>query len=273
MNQPSKGTSAMPLDREDTYKCLEQRYFSPQMDEAAELAAFPEQIKSVNVFFDVGAAIGQYTKAANERMRGGHIFAFEADPVRFERLKENCARWEKSSTNKITAIHAAVCDKDQPISFLTPEDSLRSGGLFIPGPPEQTKKNDWLKLSVQGISLDTFCETNKLTPDLVKIDIEGAEYRALIGAKKILRTQHCRFLVEVHPWGDLLALKKPSDVFNLFCEHGYDFTRVERHWHFEKAQNSYMAWIKNSGMTIVLDNPLLTKVVKTFMLKFVLSKR
>jgi FkbM family methyltransferase len=264
----------MPLDREDIYKCLEQRYFSPQMDEAAELAAFPEQIKSVSVFFDVGAAIGQYTKAANEEMRGGHIFAFEADPVRFERLKHNCAQWEKCSTNTITAVHAAVCDEDKPIAFMTPEDSLRSGGLFIPGMPgTQNEQDNWLKLSIPGISLDAFCEENKVTPDLVKMDIEGAEYRALIGAKNILRMHHCRFLVEIHPWGDLLAQKKPTDVFNLFAQHGYDFTRVERHWHFEEARNRYLASLKNKGMGVVLSHPFLLSVAKTVMVKCFLRKR
>lgn len=264
----------MKLNRNDIYRDLEKRYFSEQMDEAAEIRAFPYQLKAAKVFLDVGAAIGQYTKVANELMSDGHIFAFEADPVRFERLKDNCAQWEKSSTNKITAVHAAVCDEDRPISFMTPENSLRSGGLFIPGMPgERNNQDTWLQLSIQGVSLDSFCQANHVRPDLVKMDIEGSEYRALVGAKQILSTQHCRFLVEVHPWGDLLAPRKPSDVFNLFCNHGYDFTRVERHWYFEKAKNRYIAALKNRLIKLVLNNPYLLQTVKTVMVKYFLKKR
>jgi FkbM family methyltransferase len=187
------------MNRDEIYKDLDRRYFSEQMDEAAEIRAFPNQLKNVKVFLDVGAAIGQYTKAANDQMKNGQIFAFEGDPVRFERLQNNCHQWEKVSTNKITAVHAAVRDRDELVSFMTPENSLSSGGLFIPGTPNQTKDQDnWLKLSIQGISLDTFCKRNQLMPDLVKMDVEGAEYGALVGAKNILKTQCCRFLIEVH---------------------------------------------------------------------------
>lgn len=264
----------MRLNRNEIYKDLERRYFSEQMDEAAEIRAFPNQVKGAKVFLDVGAAIGQYTKTANDQMENGRIFAFEGDPVRFERLQENCAQWEKDSTNKITAVHAAVCDRDELISFMTPENHLCSGGLFIPGMPDQIKGQDnWLKLSIPGISLDTFCEKNQLTPDLVKMDIEGAEYGALIGAKNILKTQRCRFLIEVHPWGDLTAKKKPVDVFNLFAEYDYDFKRVERHWHFELAVNKYMAKIKNAGINIVFNNPLLLNLSKGVMAKYFLNKR
>ena len=47
-------------------------------------------------------------------------------------------------------------------------------------------------------SLDEFCGT--LRPDVIKIDIEGAEYMALRGAEKILRSRcTSAILCEIHP--------------------------------------------------------------------------
>ena len=255
---------------------LETRYFSDEMDEAAELSTFPQQLTNVRVFFDIGAAIGQYTKVANEHLRNATIVAFEADPIRFEHLEENCRRWERLSTNTIRAVHAAVCDKDGAIAFQAHEDSVRSGGLFIPGMPDvqaDTDRNSWLTLSIQGMSLDTYCKANQLTPDLVKMDIEGAEYRALLGAQSILQMQQCRFLIEVHPWGDIPKDKKPADVFNLLAQYGYDFTRLERHWSFAKAKHRSLALLKNRGMRFVFGHPLLLRTLKRVMVRYILSKR
>jgi hypothetical protein len=34
------------------------------------------------------------------------------------------------------------------------------------------------------------------------MDIEGAEYRALLGSKRFWASLETTFLIEVHPWGD-----------------------------------------------------------------------
>jgi FkbM family methyltransferase len=266
----------MSMSRAEIIANLETRYFSDEMDEAAELSAFPQQLTNVRVFFDIGAAIGQYTKVANEHLRSATIVAFEADPIRFEHLEENCRRWERQSTNFVRAVHTAVCDKDGEITFQVHEDSVRSGGLFIPGMPDtQTGANrdNWQTLSLQGVSLDTYCRANRLTPDLMKMDIEGAEYRALLGARSVLQRQQCRFLIEVHPWGDIPKEKKPADVFNLLAEYGYDFTRLERHWSFAKAKRPFLALLKNRGMRFVFRHPLLLRTLKHVMVRYILSKR
>ena len=39
---------------------------------------------------------------------------------------------------------------------------------------------------VKSVSLDDFCKSKNLKPDILKVDIEGSEVDLLIGAKKII---------------------------------------------------------------------------------------
>ena len=48
------------------------------------------------------------------------------------------------------------------------------------------------------IALGDFCERRRLDPDVVKIDVEGAEGRVLAGARPLLQRRKALFFVEVH---------------------------------------------------------------------------
>ena len=80
----------MSMSRAEIIANLETRYFSDEMDEAAELAAFPRQLTSVRAFFDIGAAIGQYTKVANEHLRNATMW-----PLR--RILFGSSIWRKTA--------------------------------------------------------------------------------------------------------------------------------------------------------------------------------
>jgi hypothetical protein len=49
-------------------------------------------------------------------------------------------------------------------------------------------------------TLDAFCRSRKIVPDVVKIDVEGAEMKALRGAETFLRSRRGSIFLEVHPW-------------------------------------------------------------------------
>lgn len=262
----------MKMNSADIYKTLEVRYFSDQMDESSEVKALPKLLENVTTFVDVGAALGQYTFIANKVLRHGTIYAFEADPFRFKRLERNCREWEKTSTNKIQAIHAAVGNISEKVSFMVHCNSLRSGCFFIPGMPEiENKQEEWENISVDCISLDSVFKN--FDPDLVKMDVEGAEYKILEGASNILKRGKCRFLVEVHPWGDPTIKKKPADVFNYFANYSYDFRRMERHWLFQQTHMTLKTSLKNKAVNIILNNQFLRNIVKKFMVNWILNKR
>jgi hypothetical protein len=55
------------------------------------------------------------------------------------------------------------------------------------------------EVMVPSVTLDAFCRERRIAPDVIKIDVEGAELRVLRGARAILTTHRPRVLCEVHP--------------------------------------------------------------------------
>jgi FkbM family methyltransferase len=51
---------------------------------------------------------------------------------------------------------------------------------------------------VPTITIDTLCADFGLTPGLIKIDVEGAEYGVLQGSKACAKKGQTHYLVEMH---------------------------------------------------------------------------
>jgi FkbM family methyltransferase len=130
---------------------------------------------------DVGANVG-YCTLMIARCIGpeGHIIAIEPSPENLPELELNI----RSNHVPATVIPCAVSSNNR--RFV----GLRSGtnsGI--------TEDDDAIDYRVEQVTLDTVV-TGPV--DFVKLDIEGYEYRALLGAQKLL-TMHPTMFVEVHP--------------------------------------------------------------------------
>lgn len=200
--------------RSRLYESLEEKYFGYQPNEAEILAMLQPLLQNVKVFVDVGASLGLYTYHANRNMRDGTILALEADPVRFERLKENCARWAAESSNRIIPINVAIADEDGEIE-ISVSDSEVSGGIAV----DSSRSKTWRKIRVPMRKLDTiFAEYSGRA--FIKMDIEGAEYLAFQGARNLLASGP-DMILEVHSWGDPKFNKQSWDVLRLLADEGY----------------------------------------------------
>ncbi len=78
---------------------------------------------------------------------------------------------------------------------------------------------------VQAISLDDFCDKFALRPDFLKMDIEGAEYDALLGAKKTISQCRPKLLIELHHFDGNAAT---NPVPKLLMEWSYRIQWIER---------------------------------------------
>jgi FkbM family methyltransferase len=272
MGNRARFAGAAPLtpmgepSQEELLRTLESHYFGPEMQERAEIEALPVLLSGVRTFVDVGAALGQYTFFANKAMQGGIIYAIEADPVRASRLGQLSKEWKgNTGSNEIVVLNQAISDSVGKCSFFV-TDGDRSGGLFpVDGLPGTGAGSfDWREITVEATTLDALFE-GRPPPDLVKIDIEGGEYRALQGAEGMLREGRTRFMVEVHPWGDPTIRKRASDVFDLMAGFHYDFRRLHHHWLFARSGATMIAWAKNRLIHLVFDHPVVTGAVRRVM--------
>lgn len=225
------------MEKQKIIEVLNEAYFSEECHERELLAALPELLAGARVFVDVGASLGQYTFHASRILSGGRLYAFEADPVRFEELERNCRKWAEESSNEITAVHSAVSSEDGELKFFVTNSDI-SGGLFT---REVSKKQvDWSEEKVKSVRLDSFFKDE--VPDLVKMDVEGAELQVLKGARDILSAGKTGFLIEVH---NIPGQINPAEVLRFMESFGYFPRMISGRVFFRKKRNSIMNRLKN----------------------------
>ena len=150
------------------------------------------------VVYDLGANAGFYAMIAARAVGPtGCVYAFEPTPALAVRLRDNATR---NSFKNVQVVEAAVSAKDGQISFgivgpLSVNNSVRT---------EQVAET----LAVDSIRLDTFCPEHR-PPDLLLIDIEGAEIEALESGLQMITQHRPVIMVEVHWLG-----QKFIDFFN-----------------------------------------------------------
>ncbi len=131
-----------------------------------------------DIFFDIGANYGFYSLLAKQVLKEKNIHLFEPNPDVYKALKLTFQS-TKANLNKL-----ALSDKNGTNHFYNNFKELHSGGSsLIKNQVKGGVKENKVKCS----KLDSYCKKNKVKPDFIKIDIEGGEYRVLLGGKKTLK--------------------------------------------------------------------------------------
>jgi FkbM family methyltransferase len=246
----------MKNDPAEAFKQLEEQYFGSHKHESAEIDRLPEILQNVRCFADVGASLGQYSYFASKILKNARILCVEADPYKAERLRQVSKSWAAETGNEFQVIEKAASDQPCMLTFFIPESHLSSGAFF----PLSETAVGWEKTDVQADTLDTIFAN--VDVDFLKLDVEGAEYRALVGAAELMKRCDIRLLLEIAPWGDKERSHRPSDVLHLLCSYGYDFTVFENHYLFTKRGSPFGRWLKSRLLGIVLDHPGVKRRVK-----------
>ncbi len=136
---------------------------------------------------DVGANMGKYTmlsaKAVGER---GLVISVEADPLDFQRLKENT---RLNNFNNVVLCHVAAWNSDTTLRFFKGHHS-----------GHHSLKINWRLgyFTVPARTLDSvLCELLVEKVNWIKIDVEGAEVEVLEGAKNIMHKYKPKIVVEI----------------------------------------------------------------------------
>ncbi|KYK35635.1 MAG: FkbM family methyltransferase [Theionarchaea archaeon] len=144
-------------------------------------------------FFDVGACLGYYTMIASKAVGiRGVVHAFELDKFNCSIIKKNL---ERNQCRNVKVHHIAVSDTLGTVEYIRGTDSR---GTYSLNSGLKTLE-DKTFMTVDSTSLDEFCATMNIIPDVIKIDVEGAELKVLNGMKKLLYTRDIKLFCEVHP--------------------------------------------------------------------------
>ena len=182
------------------------------------------------VCLHVGASDGRHSYVMTQVAPKARIYAFEPSAFAFEVLKVGIS-WHRMG-KQVTAIHAAVADKPGELLLVTPKKtSGRMGRAYAyvaeTRPNGQARPDlDDTGMDVEPtpvLTLDDFCAEHHVERvDFIRMDIEGAELKALMGALKILDRDLPHVLLEIHP--DMLQARFGSSgeaVLDLFRDRGY----------------------------------------------------
>lgn len=133
------------------------------------------EIDSGTVFYDIGAHFGQFSIPA--ALCGADCVSFEPFPGNAEQLRQFCSAAGVSPTFR----DIVITDSDGPVSF-----GGVDGGTEARIAPEGDE--------MEGRRLDSL---DLPSPDVVKIDVEGAELRVIEGGRETLSQADC-VVCEVH---------------------------------------------------------------------------
>ncbi len=172
------------------------RYLAWNLD---EYAAFRAAARPGMTALDIGANVGAYSLLLGQWVGpDGRVCAFEPAPASFAALRRHLELNRLEGI--VTALPMAVCDRVGDVTMLA-QTSSGANRLATAGDPSADG------VTVTATTIDAFCAERKLTPQFIKIDVEGFELAVLRGARATL--ERCRddlsLFVEFHPaaWASL----------------------------------------------------------------------
>ena len=197
------------------------RYAGGKIHEESITELLLEDLKASKCFVDVGANLAWYTCLASKRMPNGIVYGFEMDSLNYALLQKNVSINE---CRNVMIYHAAVTDMPGRASYKRRSIDPRADFHLSSGAPET---DAGAEISVEAISLDDFFEDKEVKPDVIKIDVEGAETKVLKGMKGIMKTQDLRLFVEVHPRVLPELQSSTKEVLSLLIDSGYEVFEIE----------------------------------------------
>ena len=155
-----------------------------------EYEAFRRVVRPGFTVLDVGANVGAYTLLFAQWVGpAGHVIAFEPAPASIEGLRRQLALNHLAA--RVEVVEAAVAGTVGSASF---ECDGASGANAL-----GTGARDARTITVATTTIDAFCAAHGVRPDVIKIDVEGAELDVLRGARQTLASSSVEAFVEFHP--------------------------------------------------------------------------
>jgi FkbM family methyltransferase len=175
------------------------------------------------IIFDVGAHVGEVASIYRKLFPTAAIHCFEPFPDSFEVLSKNkkndsltfCHQVAVSNINGTAQFNSNI---GNATNSLLATDQSNANAYWGSGLLE-TKK----QIVVETIKIDDFCQKNSIAHlDILKMDVQGAEYSALYGANFMLSNQKIALIyLELIICPTYEGQKKLHEYLALFETHRY----------------------------------------------------
>lgn len=153
-----------------------------------------EHINPNMTFVDIGANAGYFTLLGSKSVGiSGKVVAFEPQPIQCETITLNL---KANHIRNVRLESLIVSDSTGEMEFIIERNNANSHISGIGFLHAQSDKFRVIKAN--SITLDQYCEENKIIPDIVKIDVEGAEVSVLRGMSQILSDKLPKIILSIH---------------------------------------------------------------------------
>ena len=134
----------------------------------------------VPVFIDIGAFMGYYACFACSFLKDKYpVYAIESNPQYCKVIEKS---FSENNFNNAKIFNGVLSDKEEILSI-----------------NKETVSKDTKGQQIQSVTLDELCRREDIKPNILKIDVHGAEGKVIGGAKKVLRDYADFVLFEIHP--------------------------------------------------------------------------
>ncbi len=143
-----------------------------------------QEVERGGVFYDIGANVGFYSLLASTLIGHGKVFAFEPWYPNVVYLKKHLSL---NRINNVEAFEIAISDRVGTL-FFAAEETGAMGHLQPTG-----------SFQVATFTIDSLIfEKGLPAPSHIKMDIEGEELKALMGAKECFRRHKPKLFLATH---------------------------------------------------------------------------
>jgi FkbM family methyltransferase len=161
--------------------------------ERAERIFYLETLREGMTVFDVGANVGELTLLFSRFVgAGGVVHAFEPCVQTFARLESVC---RAASLRNVRLNRLALAEDEATVSMHVYDEDYMSWNTRAVRPLEDYGIDVKPRAieETPATTLDLYCERNRVAGvDLLKIDVEGAEFQVMLGAQRMLREKRVR---------------------------------------------------------------------------------
>lgn len=174
-------------------------------------------LREGDTIFDIGANIGLISilLANGEKGAQSQVYSFEPEPRNFHQLSNNI-----SLNGLVERVHP------HQLALGASEGKV---DLHIRGSEGEgrhsiaTSKGATDAISVELTTMANFCQRENVRPNIIKIDVEGAEGQVLAGMDGLLQdAAPADVFLEVHPKGDGDLMPDGSTIQDWMLARGYE---------------------------------------------------
>ena len=211
-------------------------YILGEYEDPDTLKQFLSWLKPDSVYYDIGSNIGFHALTANRVINSGKIYAFEPMPAVREVFEKHISLNSKLIlSNNIALLPVAISDAEGQVEFSNDFDH-RDGNTYVK--ESYVFSGTKNKITVPCQSVDGLLEQGYEKPDIIKIDVEGAEYDVLVGARDTLQQYRPNILLATHDC-HLPGVKEKCIYF--LEELGYDMKHTGMYHKYTEGLDDYIA--------------------------------